>query len=62
VETLEEAVAFMAQGGQDNPNLSIQMRALEGRVSEEEVADMVEFLKGLSGEFPVIDPPEEFPE
>ncbi len=62
VETLEEAVAFMAQGGQDNPNLSIQMRALEGRVSEEEVADMVEFLNALSGEFPVIDPPEAFPE
>ncbi len=62
VETLEEAVAFMAKGGQDNPNLSIQMRALQGRVSEEEVADLVEFLKALSGEFPVIDPPDEFPQ
>ncbi len=62
VETLEEAVAFMAKGGQDNPNRSVQMRALEGQVSEQEVADLVEFLKALSGEFPIIDPPTEFPQ
>ncbi len=62
VETLEEAVAFMAQGGQDNPNLSPQMRVLQGQISEEEVADLVEFLKALSGEYPIIEPPSEFPE
>ncbi len=62
VETLEEAVAFMAKGGQDNPNRSVQIRALEGQVSEEEVADLVEFLKALSGEFPIIQPPTEFPQ
>ncbi len=62
VETLEEAVAFMAKGGQDNPNISAMMRVLSGQVSEEEQADLVEFLKALSGEYPIIEPPTEFPQ
>lgn len=62
VEKLEEAVAFMAKGGQDNPNLSALLRGLGGQVSEEEQADIVEFLKTLSGEYPMMEPPTEFPQ
>jgi len=61
-ETLEGAVALMAKGGQDNPNLSPLLRGLRDQVSEEEQADIVEFLKALSGEYPIIEPPTEFPE
>jgi len=52
-ETLEEAVALMAQGGKDNPNLSAMLKALrEQDISDEDQKDLVEFLKALSGDYP----------
>jgi len=52
-KTLEGAVALMAAGGKDNPNLSLMLKALrEKEISEEDQKDLVEFLKALSGEFP----------
>jgi cytochrome c peroxidase len=60
--TLEEAVALMAGGGIDNPNLSIMLQAVgEAELSEQDQKDLVEFLKALSGEFPIVEPPAEFP-
>lgn len=62
VATLEEAVAIMAAGGMDNPNLSPLLKGIGSRgVSEQEIADLVEFLKALSGDFPVVEPPTSFP-
>ncbi len=53
VEKLEDAVALMAGGGKDNPNLSSMMKAVrEAKLTEENQKDIVEFLKALSGEFP----------
>ena len=53
VEKLEDAVALMAAGGKDNPNLSVMMKAVrEAKLTEENQKDIVEFLKALSGEFP----------
>ena len=52
-ETLEDAVALMAQGGKDNPNLSAMLKALrEQDISDEDQKDLVEFLKALSGDYP----------
>jgi cytochrome c peroxidase len=63
VATLEEAVALMTRGGIDNPNLSPLLRGIGTReVSDQEIADVVEFLKALSGDFPVIEPPTSFPQ
>jgi cytochrome c peroxidase len=63
VETLEEAVKIMATGGIDNENLSVIFRGLKGSpLDEQQQADIVAFLGALSGEFPVIEPPTEFPE
>jgi len=53
VATLEEAVALMVAGGIDNDNLSGMMKALrEEEFSGQDLADLVEFLKALSGDFP----------
>ena len=53
VATLEEAVALMASGGKDNPNLSGMLKILgEKEISEQDQKDLVEFLKALSGDFP----------
>lgn len=58
VQTLERAVAVMARGGIDNPNLSSQLRAIrEAELTADEEADLVAFLKALSGEYPVVEPP-----
>jgi cytochrome c peroxidase len=58
VATLAEAVDLMADGGRDNPHLSAQMKAVrDAELSEQDQKDIVEFLKGLSGEYPVIEPP-----
>jgi len=58
VKTLEEAVELMAIGGKDNPNLSPLMKALRGaKLAATEKKDLVEFLKALSGEYPIIEPP-----
>ncbi len=57
-KTLEEAVALMAAGGIDNPRLSGMMRDVgEAKLTEQDQKDLVEFLKALSGDFPVIEPP-----
>jgi cytochrome c peroxidase len=56
--TLEGAVAVMAGGGKDNPNLSEMLKSVrEAKVSEQDQKDLVEFLKALSGEFPIVEPP-----
>jgi len=57
--TLEEAVALMAAGGRDNPNLDRMFRPVrEAKLTEADQKDIVAFLNALSGEFPVVDPPE----
>ena len=57
--TLEAAVALMAGGGKENPNLSSMMKAVgERKLSAEDQKNLVEFLKALSGEFPVVEPPQ----
>ncbi|NQT11940.1 MAG: cytochrome-c peroxidase [Planctomycetes bacterium] len=51
--SLAGAVAMMAGGGKDNPNLSAMLKALrEQEVSQQDQKDLIEFLKALSGEFP----------
>lgn len=61
--TLEDAVAVMATGGKDNDNLSVIFRGLKSNpLDDEQQTQVVAFLKALSGEFPVIEPPSEFPE
>lgn len=63
VKKLEDAVALMAGGGKDNPNLSSWMEAVgETELTEADQKDIVEFLEALSGDYPKIEPPKEFPE
>jgi len=58
-ETLEEAVALMAGGGKDNPNLSVMLEAIRRKnLSAEDQQALVQFIKALSGEYPVVEPPE----
>ncbi len=58
-DSLEKAVAMMAGGGIANDNLSVLLKGIGSKeVSAEDQANLVEFLKALSGEFPVIAPPE----
>jgi len=58
-DALEKAVAMMAGGGMDNPLLSPMMKAVhEKQLSAEGQASIVEFLKALSGDSPVTEPPE----
>lgn len=60
--TLEDAVALMARGGNDNPNLSEMLKSVrDAKLTEENQKDLVEFLKALSGEYPIIDPPATLP-
>ena len=47
-KTLEEVVDFLDQGGGSNPRLSPLMRPLG--LTTEEKADLVMFLKALTGE------------
>jgi cytochrome c peroxidase len=57
--TLAEAVDLMAGGGRDNPRLSPQMKAVRAtELSENDRKDLVEFLKALSGKYPIVEPPE----
>ncbi|MEE9130030.1 MAG: cytochrome c peroxidase [Phycisphaerales bacterium] len=57
--TLEEAVALMAGGGIDNPNLSSMFKVVGlANLTEQDKSDLVEFLKALSGEYPIVDAPE----
>lgn len=56
--TLEEAVAVMAAGGKDHASRSAMfdgVRAAE--LTDANQKDLMEFLKALSGEFPVVEPP-----
>ncbi len=56
--TLEEAVALMAVGGKDNPTLSAMMKAVRrAELTEQDRKDLVEFMKALSGEYPIVAPP-----
>ncbi len=53
VDKLEDAVALMAAGGKDNPNLSVMLEAVrEAKLTEQDRKDLVEFLGALSGEYP----------
>jgi cytochrome c peroxidase len=55
---LEDAVALMASGGKDNPNLSEMLKSVrDAKLGEKDQKDLVEFLKALSGKYPVIEPP-----
>ena len=56
--TLEAAVALMAGGGVENANLSAVLKGIASKsVSDQDKADIVEFLKALCGEYPVVEPP-----
>jgi cytochrome c peroxidase len=48
METLEEVMEFYVQGGHQNEWLSPKMKALD--LSEQDQADLIEFMKALSGE------------
>lgn len=57
-KTLEEAVMLMAAGGKDNPNLSSMFKVVRlANLTEQDKKDLVEFLKALSGEYPIIKDP-----
>jgi cytochrome c peroxidase len=57
-ERLEDAVRLMAGGGIDNPNLSEFLKSVrEAKLTAKDIEDLVEFLKALSGEYPVVEPP-----
>jgi len=57
--TLEDAVALMAGGGKDNANLSKELKAIrDAELTAQDRADLVEFLKALSGEYPIIEEPQ----
>jgi cytochrome c peroxidase len=58
-KTLAEAVALMTAGGKDNPHRSSDFdRVRQAKLSEQDRTDLVEFLKALSGKYPLIEPPE----
>lgn len=53
VATLEEAVKLMATGGVDSPNLSSTFKGIrDAKLTEQDIQDLVEFMKALSGEYP----------
>lgn len=57
--TLEEAVALMAAGGKDNPHRSVEFDTVrEAQLTPEQQKDIVEFLKALSGTYPIVEPPQ----
>jgi cytochrome c peroxidase len=59
VATLAEAVAVMAGGGKDNPNLSPMMKSLrEVKLTDQDEKDLVSFLEALSGQYPKTEAPE----
>jgi cytochrome c peroxidase len=58
VATLEDAVALMMAGGADDPDVSPMLKGLrEEKFAPEDRKNVVEFLKALSGEYPIIEPP-----
>jgi cytochrome c peroxidase len=55
---LEDAVALMAGGGKDNPNLSPILKSLRSvKITPDEQKLLVEFLRALSGDYPKTAPP-----
>ena len=57
-KTLEQAVALMAAGGKDNPHRSADFDAVrEAKLTADDQKNLVEFLKALSGKYPIVDPP-----
>ena len=49
----------MAGGGKDNPNLSPILKAVrEAKIDEAGRKDLVEFLKALTGDYPIMETPE----
>lgn len=52
LKTLEEVVEWYAKGGHPNPHLSDKIKKL--KVSDQDKADLVEFMKACTGEFPVV--------
>ncbi len=57
-KTLEATVGLMADGGRDNPNLSSMMKRIrKAKLTDQDREDLVEFLKALSGDYPIIEPP-----
>ncbi len=58
-KTLAEAVALMAAGGRDNPNLSGMMKRVGTKnLSDEDQQALVAFMESLSGDYPVIEAPQ----
>jgi cytochrome c peroxidase len=56
--TLEDAVALMTAGGNDNPQLSEMLKSVrDSKLSDKDRQDLVGFLKALSGKYPSIEPP-----
>jgi cytochrome c peroxidase len=55
---LKDAVAVMAAGGKDNPNLSETLKEIGGSLSEEEQGKVVAFLQALTSNYPKTEPPE----
>jgi cytochrome c peroxidase len=59
VEKLDEAVRIMATGGIENPNLSPSFKGIKAaKLSDEQIGDLVAFVKALSGEYPIISAPD----
>ena len=53
LKTLEEVVEHYAKGGTPNPHLSPKVKKIE--LTKDEKADLVEFMKACTGEFPKIE-------
>ena len=59
VATRWALVKLMAGGGVDNPNLSLVIKSVrDAKLTDDNVKDLVEFLKALSGKYPIMDAPE----
>ncbi|MFV1964670.1 MAG: cytochrome-c peroxidase [Pirellulaceae bacterium] len=57
--TLEDAVALMAGGGKDNEHLSPFLKAIrEAEIDEQGRKDLVEFLKALTSDYPIVEAPD----
>ncbi|MGD9721918.1 MAG: cytochrome-c peroxidase [Pirellulales bacterium] len=52
VKTLEEVVEWYAKGGHPNPNLSDKIKKLN--LTDQDKADLVEFMQACTGDFPKI--------
>jgi cytochrome c peroxidase len=56
--TLAEAVELMASGGKKNPNLSDGFEGVrDAKLTAQDRTDLVNFLKALSGEYPIVEAP-----